>query len=121
MFDRLPAQPIHSPVVGTRRRLGGRISTALLSIGLAVGLAVTAGPMIAPSAAVAATLTDESGGSIQYQEALSHAGETYSFSPGPAASVPFRPRASDPTIVDGAAPVAVPAAQTRTPSVKAIT
>jgi hypothetical protein len=121
MFDRQPAQLIHSPVVGTRRRLAGRISTALLSIGLAVGLAVAAGPMIAPSAAVAATLTDESGGSIQYQEALSHADETYSFSPGPAATVPFRPRADDSIIVDGAASVALPAAKTDTPSAKAIT
>jgi spore germination protein YaaH len=120
MFDRLPAQLIHSPVVGTRRRLGGRISTALLSIGLAVGLAVTAGPMIAPSAAVAATLTDESGGSIQYQEALSHAGETYSFSPGPAATVPFVPRADDSTVVDGAAPLALPAAKSGTPGAKAV-
>ena len=48
---------------------------------------------------------------IQYQEAVAHAGESYSFAPGGVVTVPFRPRPGDSTVVDGAAPVALPAGQ----------
>ena len=123
MFDRLPAQLLPSLLAGKRGSGGRRTSSRLVSIGLAVGLAGAAGLTIAPSAptaAAAAAVTDDSSGpSIQYQEALSHENETYSFTPGAAATVPFTPRSGDSTIVDGAAPVALPGAQGSPTSVPA--
>jgi len=81
----------------------------LLTIGLAIALAVSAG-LAAPSpATAAATTVATTGPSIQYGEAVAHAGESYSFAPGGIVTVPFRPRPGDSTMVDGAAPVALPA------------
>jgi spore germination protein YaaH len=81
-----------------------------LRIGFVIALA-TPVLAVAASQAHASGADNASGSSIQYQEAVSHAGETHSFSPGAAASVPFRPRPGDTTIVDGAAPIALPAGQ----------
>jgi spore germination protein YaaH len=41
---------------------------------------------------------------------VAHSSNAYSFTPGAPASVPYRPRAGDTTLVDGQAPVALPAA-----------
>ena len=112
MFDRLPVQLTPSLRAGMRRGGGRHTSSGLLPIGLAIGLMVSAGLTAAPPAkASAAVVDDVSGSSIQYQEAMAHAGETYTFSPGAAVTVPFQPRPGDSTMVDGAAPVALPAGQ----------
>ena len=84
----------------------------LLPIGLAIALAASVGlAATLPAAASAADGAAATGPSIQYQEAVAHAGESYSFVPGGVVTVPFRPRLGDPTVVDGAAPVALPAGQ----------
>ena len=104
MFDRLTVQML--------ARIGnGRRSTwsRLLPIGFAAAIAVSVLALAAP-AALTAGADESSGPSIQYQEAISHAGENFSFSPGAAVTVPFQPRPGDTTMVDGGAPVALPAA-----------
>ena len=46
---------------------------------------------------------------IQYQQAMEHAGDNTAFVPGEAVTVPYRPRPGDTTRIDGKAPVALPA------------
>jgi spore germination protein YaaH len=89
-----------------------RPSVPLLPLGLAIALAASAG-LAATSVAKAnaADAVATTGPSVQYQEAVAHAGESYSFTPGGVVTVPFRPRPGDSTVVDGAAPVALPAGQ----------
>jgi spore germination protein YaaH len=53
---------------------------------------------------------DPLGPSIQYQEYLEHESEHYSFTEGGTVNVAYRPRPSDTFMVDGAAPIALPAA-----------
>ena len=89
-----------------------RPSVPLLPLGLAIALAASTGlAATSPAMANAADAAATTGPSVQYQEAVSHAGESYSFAPGGVVTVPFRPRLGDPTVVDGAAPVALPAGQ----------
>ena len=45
---------------------------------------------------------------VQYEEALAHAGDRISFEPGGRVTVPFRPRDSDRWTVDGGSPVVLP-------------
>jgi len=110
MLDRLPV-PHASPRLVESSRFGGRRTPwRVLLLGFAVALAASMGVnATSPGKAYGADPADASGPSIQYQEALSHAGMKYSFSPGGVVTVPFRPRPGDTTIVDGAAPVALPA------------
>jgi len=94
------------------RRVSRRISSSLLPIGVAIALAASASlAATAPARANPAGADATTEPSIQYQEALSHAGDTYSFAPGGAVSVPFQPRPGDSSMVDGAAPIALPAGQ----------
>ncbi|MGA2512700.1 MAG: glycosyl hydrolase family 18 protein, partial [Candidatus Limnocylindrales bacterium] len=82
----------------------------LRSLGLAIALAACASLAGASPAKVdAAASTDPDGLSVQYQEAVAHAADSYSFVPGGVVTVPFRPRPGDSDVVDGAAPVALPA------------
>jgi spore germination protein YaaH len=89
-----------------------RVSVSRLPIGLAIALAIsTSLAVTAPATAYAADPTATTTPSIQYQEALAHSAKKYSFAPGGPVTVPFRPRSGDSAMVDGAAPVALPAAQ----------
>src|ERR1035437_6505138 len=83
-------------------------------IGLAIAIALAASASLIATSAGEVYAADPVAGttpSIQYQEALAHSAKTYSFAPGSPVTVPFRPRAGDSAMVDGAAPVALPAAQ----------
>src|SRR5450759_3868816 len=83
-------------------------------IGLAIAIALAASASVAvtaPATAYAADSGETTAPSIQYQEALAHSAKTYSFAPGSPVTVPFRPRPGDSAMVDGATPVALPAAQ----------
>ena len=53
------------------------------------------------------TLQDEP--TIQYRDAMAHAADPNTFVPGDAVTIPYTPRPGDPTIIDGARPVALPA------------
>ena len=111
MFDNMWAlrfPPLHLRRTNCERRSASRKS---LISGLA--LAVVASSAIsfaAPAIARAADPDSALGPSIQYQEALAHAGKAYSFTPGGIVNVPYIPRPTDTFAVDGAAPVALPAA-----------
>ena len=61
-------------------------------------------PGDAASAAATAATT-----SIMHEQALEHAADPNTFTPGDAVTVPYRPRTGDTTPVDGRAPVALPA------------
>ena len=108
MFDRASVPPLPSRLV---RMGGGRpAARALLRLGFSIALAATAALTGAlPVQAAAADGQPPAAPSIQYQEAVAHASEGYSFSPGGAVTVPFRPRADDSIEVDGMPPVALPA------------
>jgi spore germination protein YaaH len=112
MFDSV-SMPL--PLSLLVRLTGGRgrhTRSVPLTIGLATALAVSA-CLIAASPAQANNVdtVGANGPSIQYQEAMAHAADRYSFAPGGAVTVPFRPRPGDSVMVDGAAPVALPAGQ----------
>src|SRR5664280_1946468 len=91
-------------------------------IGLVIAIALAASASLTAASAGQAYAADPVAGtapSIQYQEALAHNAETYSFAPGGPVTVPFRPRSGDSAMVDGALPVALPAGQgsgVKTPS-----
>ena len=87
-----------------------RSPVALLRIGLAIAMAVSTAQVTAPAAAGASPDGDAASTSVQYREALEHESQKYEFAPGGAATVPYIPRAGDTTLVDGASPVALPAA-----------
>ncbi len=91
--------------------MSGRQAKSPLVLGLATVIAVSAS-VLYPSGVNAQSpeLGEASGPSIQYREALSHASQKFDFTPGGTVTVPFRPRVGDKEIVDGAAPVALPAA-----------
>ena len=84
-------------------------SASVLVIALLAGLA----PAAIPPAAHAAAPRDTSAGglspTIQYQEAMAHANDRLTFTPGGRVTIPFRPRADDAWRVDGRAPRALPA------------
>ena len=106
MFDRLSvALP---PSLHPWRRINS--ARELLLMGLAAALALSTSLATAsPVLAQAPSSADALGASIQYQEAVAHASHKYTFTPGSVASVPYRPRPGDASVVDGAAPVALPA------------
>ena len=109
MFNRVSG-PLHPSLPAPMPRRGGRYtSSGFLAVGLAAAIAASAGLAVSmPARANAAAPVEPVGTSIQYQESLTHDGQKYSFTPGGVVTVPFRPRAGDSTIVDGAAPVALP-------------
>ncbi len=88
---------------------------AVLGAFLAVSMAASALIGSAGYAAAAGSAPTSGDGfgdlpSIQYQQAMEHAGDNLTFTPGAPATVPYRPRAGDTAKIDGAAPVALPAA-----------
>ena len=98
------------------RTLASRTSLAALSLGLAIsGLFAATGPAPTLAADIAALANGAAGDAtgetptIQYEEAVAHAGDPNTFIPGNAATVPYEPRLGDPTTIDGAAPTALPA------------
>jgi spore germination protein YaaH len=112
MFDRILAPLLSAPLGRMPTRMSRRISSPLLPIGVAIVLAASASlagttPAMANPAGAAATTEP----SIQYQEAVAHAGDTFVFPQGGVVNVPFRPRAGDSSTVDGAAPIPLPAGQ----------
>jgi hypothetical protein len=66
-------------------------------------------PKPAPPAELSAVEAGDGAPSTHYLDWLAHADEGVSFTPGGAATVPFRPRADDRRLVAGRAPVALPA------------
>jgi spore germination protein YaaH len=89
-------------------RVGLRLAAALLLGVSAAAVAPSADALAADTpAGPGADLLDQP--SIQYQEAIAHANDPNTFTPGDAVSVPFGPRAANGYEVDGAAPVALPA------------
>ena len=85
------------------------------TIGRALSLAVVAAIAIGfswPANAAAAdpgkSDTDQEA-PTHYLEAKAHANDSVTLEPGGAVSVPYTPRAGDPSIIDGKAPVALPA------------
>ncbi len=112
MFDRLRVPRLPLRLAGFSRAGGSRASRRSLLLGIAIAIAISAGlTHISAGRAQAADSSDASGSSIQYQEALSHAGAEYPFTPGGVVNVPFRPRHGDMALVDGAPPVPLPAAK----------
>ena len=107
MFDRLSVA-LPPSLHPWRRRTNS--ASALLAMGLAAALALSTSLSAAsPVLALAPSAADTLGPSIQYQEAVAHAEHKYTFTPGGVATVPYRPRPGDASVVDGAAPVALPA------------
>lgn len=116
MFERssMPISQALSTVTG--RRSGRHSSKSLSSAGLAIVFILSAFSVVgaaspAPStgADVAADLSADN--ATQYQEYLSHEGQSYSFTAGGPVTVGFQPRPGDHLIVDGAPQVALPAGQ----------
>ena len=110
MFVCLPVPPC-PPLLA--RLIRGRIQHSprgILPLGLALALVSSAGLWAASASPAAADSGTGDGPSIQYQEAMSHAAKTYSFTPGGPVTIPYRPRFGDTATVDGATPVALPAA-----------
>ncbi len=85
--------------------LGLRPMAAALALVLGAGLLPVATLAAAPRADGATTLRP----TVQYEEALAHANDRIAFKAGGRVTVPFRPRAGDPWVVDGARPRALPA------------
>jgi spore germination protein YaaH len=107
MFDRLSVA-LPPSLHPWRRRTNS--ASALLAMGLAAALALSTSLSAAsPVLALAPGAADTPGPSIQYQEAVAHAAHKYTFTPGGVVTVPYRPRPGDASVVDGAAPVALPA------------
>ena len=104
--------PSHRPPA--RRRIGSepahsRSRRAALLIALAVLLpAGLAGAQ--PASASTQAGGSEDGPSLNYLDAMAHAGDNLHFSPGGLVTVPYRPRRLDSYQVDGGSPVALPAA-----------
>jgi spore germination protein YaaH len=104
--------------LGGRQGFGSRVSLAALVLGLAVSSGFTAAPVSAagsPSSNSNVSATGKSdasaspdGPTIQYQEAMLHASESFAFTPGDAVTVPYTPRAGDPVTIDGTSPVGLP-------------
>src|SRR5690349_13261480 len=97
-----------------RRRARILLATTLSvwSVGVLPAFAVAIAPRADPTPRAAQTKQPGATGvqpSIQYEEAMAHAGDRPDFAPGARVVVPFRPRASDGWPVDGAAPIDLPA------------
>jgi len=105
------------PLLPSLPGLGAWVSlSGLLRTGIAIAFAASAGlASTSPVKAIEPGAEPATGSSIQYREALAHAGDSYSFAPGNIVTVPFRPRAGDTAVVDGATPVALPAGQGAAP------
>ena len=112
MFDRARKPlPLSTPSQ-MLRHIGRHCLSQLLPVGATIALVASTGIAVAsPAQAYAAGPDGTNGSSIQYQEAVSHAGQPYSFEQGGVATVPFQPRPGDSSTVDGAAPIALPAGQ----------
>ena len=108
MFESSPLLQLTTRFAEVGRRTDRHFVGGLLSIGLGVSLAISAMPALAV-ATEPVLPADQTTDSIQHQEYLSHATETYSFKPGIHAAVSYRPRTGDSDAIDGAAPVALPA------------
>jgi spore germination protein YaaH len=121
MFVRLPAAAVRSLLTRLLRAGGRHTPRELLPFGFALAIAASSGLSAAGAGPAYAFDPEGFGPSIQYLEAQSHATQTYSFTPGGVVNVPFRPRAGDASMVDGAAPVALPAAQGSTGLAPALT
>jgi len=115
-YGRSSADPLRSVVPIIHRRPTDsrprvfRIALVVVVAGLLAGLAPVAVPpapvaAAAPSAAPAGGLSP----TIQYEDAMAHANDRITFTPGERVTVPFRPRATDRWRVGGAAPRALPA------------
>jgi len=82
---------------------------------LLVGWTIPAAPLRAADSGGAAAPPADSGApgaiqpTIQYDEAMAHAGDKIAFAPGDRVSVPFKPRAGDHWAVGGLAPRTLPA------------
>jgi spore germination protein YaaH/flagellar hook assembly protein FlgD len=81
----------------------------------ALAVALLAAVALAPSAALAANEPGDPGAaadeppSVQYEEAVAHAGDRIAFSAGDRVTVPFTPRNADRWAIDGMRPVELPA------------
>ena len=112
MFDCLPVPLLPLRLAGFSRVIGRRAPRRSLLLGVAAAIAISAGLSAIPAGrAQGADSSDTNEPSIQYQEALSHEDVAYNFTPGGVVDVPFRPRRGDTTLVDGAPPMALPAAK----------
>ncbi len=108
---------LHDRPIPPRWLRGGRyVASRAFLVALAIGLAgssvVAAGhPAPAAAAAPAVGAMDASLGSptIQYEEAVAHAGDKNAFVPGDAVTVPYAPRSGDTATIDGKTPRALPA------------
>jgi len=78
------------------------------SLGAAIVLCFS-GSVGAIGVAPAGTDAGQDVPSIQYMDAMAHAGDANTFVPGDAVTVPYTPRVGDPTIIDGGHPVPLPA------------
>ncbi len=108
MFECLPLLQLATRFAAVGRSADRHFARGMLSIGLAIALAISAIPALAAATGPVAS-ADQTPDSIQYQEYLSHGTETYSFTPGIHAAVSYRPRTGDTETIDGAKPVALPA------------
>jgi spore germination protein YaaH len=95
------------PIV--HRRLPVRSSRLALVVGTLVLVGLLPGRVDAVEVAtVSGPASPGIQPTVQYEEALAHAGDRISFTPGGRVTVPFTPRASDRWAVDGASPVVLP-------------
>ncbi|HEY8636765.1 MAG TPA: glycosyl hydrolase family 18 protein [Candidatus Limnocylindrales bacterium] len=106
------------PTPSSLARHPGSLTTRCLAIAAAVllvGWTIPAAPLRAADLAGAAAPTADTGApgaiqpTIQYDEAMAHAGDKIAFAPGDRVSVPFKPRAGDHWAVGGLAPRTLPA------------
>jgi len=106
LIERPPASAHHRP-----QAFGTALFRGCVSLSLALA-ALAGGMPYASTASGAGPIVDDGFGdspSIQYQQAMEHAGDVATLAPGDAVTVPYRPRAGDSTTIDGGAPVALPA------------
>jgi spore germination protein YaaH len=99
------------PVMTTLFRPTGRAASRR-SFAAVLAIALLLGGTLSSGAAAVGTIGPDAGldsSSIQYHEAMAHAADANTFTPGDAVSVPYTPRYGDPSIIDGARPIALPA------------
>jgi spore germination protein YaaH len=103
-----PPAPSHGR---PHQALGNPMTRVCLSLCLVLA-AMAGGTPYASTAAAAAPSTGDGFGNaptVQYQQAMQHAGDNTTFLPGDAVTVPYKPRRGDTAKIDGKAPVALPA------------
>jgi spore germination protein YaaH len=109
MFDSMMASRF-SPQLSWLNRERRDAFSRTLAVATAIAVVASTVAIFSVPAPAAASDEDSPGPSLQYLEALQHDGEHYSFAQGGVVDVPYRPRPSDTALVDGAAPIALPAA-----------